>query len=191
MDKRPALRTSDKDNSFDKITAYYFKGAKLSETQEGIRKRWEQGFSLVTDGRNTPSQAADILSEQHKISKSQAFKDISNAEMLFGQLNITNKEGKRAILFELTMKIYVQANQDGDLKQMNAAMSNLIKISGVDRDSASPFDASQIQPPSVIINMNPESLGIKKDKGLDALFKDLENYRKEKENTIDIDHYEE
>ena len=83
----------------------------------------------------------------------QAYRDIRSAIDLFGDVVKIKKETSRYILYELGMKNYQLAASKGDVEQMNKALTNLIKITGVDRDDFDLPDPSKIQPPIQMLSI--------------------------------------
>ena len=67
------------------------------------------------------------------------------------------KEGLRWILYELGLWVLRKAKKDNNLKQYNAAMANLIKITGVDKEDVELPDFEKIQP-SLVLAVLPEGL---------------------------------
>src|SRR5690606_4350192 len=141
MGKRLAQKNLKERDVFKTLQIFYEKGLTpegkpailLSEFEEKIRVRWESAFTLLCNF-HSPKQAATQMEIVYGVSQDTAMRDVRNATRLFGDVNKSSKEGKRYILYEYAMKCLMMAKDAGDLKEMNAAMSNMIKISGVDKE---------------------------------------------------------
>lgn len=131
-----------RDSTFDKIFAHYINPEKfpLSDKEEEIRKRWSAAFSLQLN-YHSPEQAVPVLMEEFSISKAQAYRDIRNATALFGDVHKSEKEGKRYILYEYSMKLMQMAIKKGDLEAWGRAIDKMIKLGMLDKE-----DTEQINP---------------------------------------------
>jgi hypothetical protein len=119
------------------------------------------------------------------ISEAQAFRDIKNSTSLFGDVKISEREGFNHILFEYAMKAYNMARKEGNINQMNKAISNMIIIKGINKDIPNLPDFSMFQPHEFKIDIPKEVTDMLK-KALSAGSIDV---TKMMENNIeDIDH---
>ncbi len=124
-----------KKTTFDKLRDWYSgeESFPLTKKEEEIRVRWEKAWCLLCTHRS-PHQVALIISKGPDVEIAQAYRDVKNATRFFGDINKTSKEGKRYVLYELAFNTYQRAQKSGNLTEENKALSNMIKISGVDRD---------------------------------------------------------
>lgn len=133
-----AKKAVEKENAttLDILTDYYLRGwddAVLSDQQETIRKRLESVFGKLLDGY-TQRQAKEFLSKEWNISYMQAHRDCNMALKLFGDVIESNKEAYRHIIYEHALKTFQLAAKASDLGEMNRAITNMIKLKGLDRD---------------------------------------------------------
>jgi hypothetical protein len=141
------------DSKLEKIQGYYDdEKIKLSPTEDELRVRLEAAFTLLCKYHSN-EQAKDRLMSQFGYSQAQAYRDLRAAVELFGDIIKTKKEASRYILYELAMKNYQLAASKSDIDQMNKAVANLIKITGVDRDDFDLPDPSKIQPPMQMLSI--------------------------------------
>jgi len=141
------------DTKLEKIREYFDNDQiKLSKTEDDLRIRLEAAFTLLCKYHSN-EQAKDRLMSQFSYSQAQAYRDLRSAIELFGDVVKTKKEASRYILYELAMKNYQLAASVSDIDQMNRAVANLIKITGVDRDDFDLPDPSKIQPPIQMLSL--------------------------------------
>jgi hypothetical protein len=140
-------------NTLEKIRQYFIDdNIKLSQKEDEIRIRLESAFTLLCKYHSN-EQAKDRLISQFNYTPRQAYRDIRSALELFGDVIKTKKEASRYILYELAMKNYQLAASKSDIDQMNRAVANLIKITGVDREDIDLPDPSKIQPPMQMLSI--------------------------------------
>ena len=152
--------TLAQETTFDKIQSWYIDDTdkiKLSQKHEDIRVRWESAYGLLCN-YHSPQDAIPGLDKLDKRSKAQAYRDIKNAHNLFGDIQATSKDGVRSILYEYAMKIFQLATNDKNITEMNRAMSNLIKLKGLDRDDPEIPDFSRLKPTTQVIKLESDFL---------------------------------
>ncbi len=139
----PAIKTGD--SSFDKIYAYYKDATKypLTEKQTELKNRWLAAFALRQNWHSR-EQAANVLMEKYDISRAQAYRDLKNAERLFGNVMKADRDGSLAILLEYSHKYLLMAVKAKDLKAIGKALDLMGKYAEVDKENT--------------INFNPEKL---------------------------------
>lgn len=91
-------------------------------------------------------QAIPLLISQFKISEAQAYRDIRNAIQLFGDVISSSKEGHRYVIYEYAVKTFQLAAKNGDHKAMSQAVSNMIKLLGLDRDDPDIPEFEKLKP---------------------------------------------
>ncbi len=151
---------SPPDTTFDKILGWFLDTTgkcNLSVKNTALRQRWECAYDLQCNYK-TPTMAAPILMRKYNLSRAQAYRDIKNATNLFGDINATRKEGSRHVLYEYAMKTLQMASRDRNVKEMNKAVGNMIKIKGLDREDPNIPDFSRLEPTTQVIQLNPEFL---------------------------------
>lgn len=148
------------DSKIEKIRAHFLNDdVPLTKHEEELKERLESAFSLLCNYHSN-EQAIPVLKKKFNISQAQAYRDIKNATDIFGDITQTKKEAARYILYELAMKNYQLAASKNppDLEQMNRAVTNMIKIKGLDRDDIDMPDLTKIQPPVQILQINIDFL---------------------------------
>lgn len=174
----------DKGTHEDRIAGYYmghFTEEVLSEADRRIMQRWNQVWSIANHFYS-PWQAIRMhmkkcKDEGNEISQTQAFYDYKNATRVFGDVVKTTKDAKRALLEEFTMKALQMSLNSRDLDNMNKAITNLIKIAALDRDTPEDHNKSA----NTMFVMNVYTKGSKNPKiiNLDELDKVDRNQQKE------------
>lgn len=139
----PKIKTGD--SSFDKIYAYYKDATKfpLTPKQTEIKDRWLAAFAL-RQNFHSREQAANVLMEKFGVKRAQAYRDLKNAERLFGNVMKADRDGSLAILLEYSHKFLLMAVKAKDLKSMGKALELMGKYAQVDKDTD--------------VNFNPEKL---------------------------------
>lgn len=157
LDKIQAL---PRETTYDRIFAWYSEGdeyIELSEKEKEIQKRWEQCWLLLCNGRSS-ERVVRFMTRIHDVGRSQAYLDVKNAIKLFGEVGKTSHEGKRHIYEQYAMKIYNIAlrKTPPDLKAANAALANMINLSGIDKDDPNIPDFSKLQQHIYNIGIDPQ-----------------------------------
>lgn len=128
----------------------------LTEHQEKRRKRLLIAQSMMTQGQSN-QKIIKVLRKDYGISDTQAWRDTRDAIKLYGDMRKAEKEGIRWIIYEMALKGVRKALKAKDLKSYNAAIKNLISITGVDKESADLPDFEKLQP-SIIVAVLPEGM---------------------------------
>mgnify|MGYP000162120534 CR=1 FL=1 len=128
----PTIKTGD--SSFDKIYAYYKDSTKypLTPKQTELKDRWLAAFTL-RQNFHSREQAANVLMEKYEISRAQAYRDLKNAERLFGNVMKADRDGSLAILSEYSHKYLLMAVKAKDLKAQGKALELLGQAWEVDK----------------------------------------------------------
>lgn len=127
-------RVKSEGTTLDRIWAHCVWGEDkmpLSEKELEIKQRLDTAFSLLTTF-HSPEQAIPMLTSRYGISTAQAYRDISNAKRLYGDITESSKEADRYILSEFAMRALQLATKEKDIKAMNMAIGNLIKLKRLD-----------------------------------------------------------
>lgn len=158
-DNLPIL-PENKTTTKDKVISWYISDegeVELSENEEKQRLRWVKAYGLLCKGCS-PFKAVPILMRVTGVSEAQAYRDIKNAISIFGDVQKSEKEGYRNILFEYAMKTYRLAAKKGNLREMNRAIGNMAMLKGLDRDDPDLPDFTLFQPHEVNIDVPHEVL---------------------------------
>lgn len=118
-----------RDTSFDKIYAFYLNPDKykLTPKQEQIKERWLAAWTLRLKLKS-PTKVAAILQENfahQNLSRAQAFRDVQNAEKLFGNVINADRVGRMAIHYEYALNAYKKALKAGDFKAAKGFLTEM------------------------------------------------------------------
>lgn len=132
MSNFPAIKTGD--TTFDKIHAFFLDESVVTLTpkQEEIKERWLAIWTLRLNYHST-DQAVNVHMQKFGVERAQTFRDLKNAEKLFGNITNTSIEGKRAIWAEYCHKFLLQSIKAKDLKAQGKALELLGKAWEVDK----------------------------------------------------------
>jgi hypothetical protein len=151
------LKLQRPDNTFESIMAYHLNPDKykLSDKQEKIRKRWAEVLTLRLNYMSR-IQVANKLVEDYDICLAQAYNDISNSELLYGNVLKADKEGTRAILFEYAHKFYQRAVSSKDLKMQSKALELMSQFGGLNDTENAEFNPEKLENKEIKIVMDPK-----------------------------------
>ena len=131
-----------KDSTYDRIFAWYIDPDRysLSKKDAEIQKRWSAAWSLLMNYHSL-EQAVAVHMQEFDISRAQAYRDLKQAVNLFGNVTKTEKEGRRYVLYEYSMKVFQLALKKGDLEtsgRMIERMSKLMRLDADETDMVNP-----------------------------------------------------
>ncbi len=134
------------DSTFDKIYAYYVDSEKytLTEKQQQIRERWLSAWTLRLQF-HSKTQAVEVLCDKFGYTRAQGFRDLQNAERLFGNVLKTQREGTLAILYEYSHKFFQMAIKAKDLKAMGKALELMGKYGDLDNGNDIDFNPEKLE----------------------------------------------
>lgn len=122
------------ESHFEKVLASYLSDdIKLSPFEEEMKKRIKTAFSLLLNFRGR-EQAVKALVEQFDISQATAYRDVSNALKIYGDVTKASKEGMRYIIFEYNQTILQLALKEKNLTEAGKAMDRMIKLADLDKE---------------------------------------------------------
>jgi hypothetical protein len=122
----------------------------LSDAQMRIYERVKTAWSMLVKGDNRDEIEA-IISEMYEVTNITATRDIQSAIKLFGEINKADKEGMRHLIYLKAEKAYKMAENDKDVKGMNAAIANMIKIKGLETEDPDMPDFAKLEQHNYII----------------------------------------
>lgn len=119
------------DTSFDKIWAYYKSPKKfqLTPNQELVKERWMAAWTSLL-AKNSKTQTVEILREAYGYGRAQAFRDIRNAERLFGQVMRADREGQMALMYEFALEAFKKCIDAGQMKEARAFFTEMRECIG-------------------------------------------------------------
>lgn len=135
-----------KDSTYDKIFAWYIDEANnpLSEAEQAIQKRWSAIWGLLVN-YHSPMQAVAVHMKEFNVSRAQAYRDLKDANSLFGNVRKTDKEGKRQILIEYSMKVLQLALKKGDLLTSKGMIDTMIKLENLESEENQLVDPEKLE----------------------------------------------
>jgi hypothetical protein len=135
------------DKRMDNLIAYYKSPRKhpLTDFERAWLDRLWQVNCLIRTGKKDSTVVAIIMKE-YGVSRATAYNDITDARRLYGSLAKPEKEFWREVLREWATENMMIAKEMGDMKAQAAAIANLIKITGVDKESPELPDFSKFEP---------------------------------------------
>jgi hypothetical protein len=140
--------------TLEKIKAYYRQDEViLSPKEEDIRKRWSAAFTMMLNDISTDREVADYLMATFPISQAQAYRDISNARLLFGDVHKANKEATRYMVYQWAIEMFKMAKQESDFKGMDRALLRITRVYNLDVEDIDIPDPSKIQPPIQMLSL--------------------------------------
>lgn len=138
----------NKQSALDVIREYYLSeegDVQLTEAQLQKKERLSAAYSLLCEYHSF-QQAIPVLQKRFGLSRSQAYRDVKDAVTLFGNVLKSDKEGLRYIIYEYALKTFQFAAEMKDFKSMNMAVSNMIKLLGLDKEDPDLPDFTRLQP---------------------------------------------
>ena len=157
MKTRKYISTNRRFDVFDKLRSYYIDGTPLSELQEKKRLQYEQAHQLRVAGYSK-QQTIKILQKRKIVgATSEAYMVCNHAEILFGDVSMSNKKGLTVILTENFFRQYQKASKAGDLREANRALENIAKINGLMNDNDS-INYEDLKLPIPVYTTNPKAL---------------------------------
>lgn len=144
MSNLPAFKRGD--SSLDKIRAYYAdpKKYELSPTLEAVRERLQHVMQLRLNYWSK-QKIVTYLKNHYDIEQAQAYADIRNSELLYGEINETSRKAKQAILYDFSFQFLQRARERGDLKAEAKALELLSKFGGLDEEDNLEFNPEKFE----------------------------------------------
>lgn len=144
MSNLPAFKRGD--SSLDKIRAYYAdpKKYELSPTLEAVRERLQHVMQLRLNYWSK-QKIVTYLKDHYDIEQAQAYADIRNSELLYGEINETSRKAKQAILYDFSFQFLQRARERGDLKAEAKALELLSKFGGLDEEDNLEFNPEKFE----------------------------------------------
>ena len=156
MSNLPAFKRGD--TSLDKIRAYYADPVKyeLSETLEAVRKRLQHVMQLRLNYWSK-QKIVTYLKDHYNIEQAQAYIDIRNSELLYGEINETSRKAKQSILYEFSFQFLQRARERADLKAEAKALELLSKFGGLDEEDNLEFNPEKFEAVTPKISVNKKA----------------------------------
>lgn len=142
-DESKLLKIKESGTTLDRIWANLAFGddaIALSTKEVEIKHRYELAWHYLCEFKSTQETVDALLSDFPKMSKAQAYRDVSNTKRLFGDITRSSKAADVFILSEMANHAFTMAKNSYDVDGMNKAIANLIKIKGLDKDDLDVFN---------------------------------------------------
>jgi len=153
--KKLPFRIQKGDNTLDKIMAHHIDPIRfpLSDKLELIRKRWAEVLTLRFN-YYSPQQIVNKLMEDQGISMAQAYLDIKNSEIIYGNVMQADKKGTKAILYEYAHKFYQRAMKSEDLKAQAKALELMAEFGGIRDIEQADYNPEKFENKEITINLS-------------------------------------
>jgi hypothetical protein len=158
--KKLPFRIQKGDNTLDKIMAHHIDPIRfpLSDKLELIRKRWAEVLTLRFN-YYSPQQIVNKLMEDQGISMAQAYLDIKNSEIIYGNVMQSDKKGTKAILYEYANKFYQRAMKAEDLKAQAKALELMAEFGGIREIEQADYNPEKFANKEITINLSKNLQG--------------------------------
>jgi hypothetical protein len=167
---------SDHEDLFDRISGYYLSNVSLSPKDKEIAERWELAFALLLEHRNRKSAVAKLRAVWKQktgkpLGQTQAYDDMKKAEKVFAPISMYSKDFLKLTIIESALRDIKQAERrarqaitqkDWNLAMMvkDKAEKRVMRVAGIDSDSADIPDFSKLQPGDLNIEMPAELMNM-------------------------------
>lgn len=157
MSNLPAFKRGD--TSLDKIRAYYADPVKypLSPTLEAVRERLQYVMQLRLNYWNK-QKIVTFLKEKFDVEQAQAYADIRNSELLYGEINETSRKAKQALLYEFSFQALQRARERGDGKTETKAIELMSKFGGLDQEENLEFNPEKFEAVTPKLSVNNKAM---------------------------------
>lgn len=121
------------------------KYSKLNPEDSAIFERWSTADDLL---RRYPARkyCVQMMVAKYHYDQATAYRDLANAQVFFGTVNVFNKEYIKGWLIEDIFNLIKKAKESGDHKARSAAHANLIKVMGFDREDKNLIRPEDLEP---------------------------------------------
>lgn len=145
----------------DKIRAYYADPEKFALTTavEEIRLRLQVVMQLRLKYWSK-QKIVTFLEENYSIKTAQAYNDIRNSEILFGDIEETSRKAKQNILYHFAFQFLQKAREKGDLKAEGKALDLMSKFGGLDQEDNMEFNPDKFEAVIPKLSVNKKALEV-------------------------------
>lgn len=154
------------DKTVRKIEKSLFAGDKAVESlkpkEYEIQRRYLALFHMMLEHPEKKDvELVSFLMETYKIGRSQAFYDLQNVKMIFGNVQRSAKEWDRYVVLEMLKEAYKRAEKENDLKNMISAADKLGKYTKLDQEEGRELPYDEIVPLQIEPTGDVSVLGLK------------------------------
>jgi hypothetical protein len=153
----PTISPGRRETTIDRLRAYFKSiGTQtplvLTRHQQQVLARLDAAWSLLLDAKPN-EKAATKLMVRFKVSRAQAYRDLADCKLVYGDVVKSSKEADRYLAKEMTLDIYSRAKKAGELGEMNKAVVSLVKIMGLDKADAHIPDPESLEPSNYLLEV--------------------------------------
>lgn len=121
----------------------------LLPSQLEQKRRYEVAAAYLLDHpSHLDHDVRDHLMSIFHISRAQAYRDIAEIKKVLGNIKNAGKEWHRHVAITMALETYERAKAEGDLKAMNAAVHNYIKINKLSLHDTEALPWEKVIPPA-------------------------------------------
>jgi hypothetical protein len=156
------LLSTGKGTAYDKILKFYLnpdKPVKLTEKQMQLKFLYELADRLLMN--YSPKQTADMIRARYKkkISRATAYRVVSDALNLFGDIKRTKKEGLKNLLQERQLRLAQKCEKAGDYATAERCYEAIAKMADLNNSDVDLNELyKNLQLPTIVFTTNPDAL---------------------------------
>lgn len=157
MTKLAAFKKGD--TTLDRIRAYYADPSKygLSEIHEAIRVRLQHVMQLRMNYWSK-QKIVTYLKDHYGVEQAQAYVDIRNSELLYGEINESSRKAKQSLLYDFSFQFLQRAREKNDLKAEAKALELLSKFGGLDDEENLEFNPEKFEAVAPKLSVSKKTL---------------------------------
>jgi hypothetical protein len=189
---KPREARKTEDTTFDRIWKFYYSkhtSIALNEKEERIRKRWEFAWKCLSSMFTKTEIANRLMKEFEGLSFRQAFVDIDNSKLLFGDPQDQVKKANKSLAVEWLIKAARKAYKNEDYGIMEKLVGRISKISGWENQDEGFADLiKKLKPTTIIFSASEEVLKKQaeqliadQDQTQDIEFEDIEDQEEDED----------
>lgn len=118
----------------------------LTDHEKALLNRWNEAFTLMRNYKSSADTAAILMKRFPGLSRATAYRDISNAIAMFGNITESTKEGIKHLSTEMVRDAFVIAKAKNNEDAMIKAAVAIAKINGVNITDPDLPDFSKLEP---------------------------------------------
>ena len=138
----------------ERIRLHFLGKIELNAEDTLIKDRMETAHSMMLDNFESDKNIVSYLMTRFGISKTAAYRDLFNAKNLFGDIRRHNKEHLRYLVTEWAILVFKMSHETKDLKSMEKSIEKITRANNLDKEDMDLPDASKIQPPVQLLQVN-------------------------------------
>jgi hypothetical protein len=161
-DLRPAKRDENKDlTTLERIRLSYKKDGDiiLTPKEEEIKDRWFLIYTSLCQFKSS-FEVIEMLQKDLGLSRAQAFRDLDNAQRLYGNVASSSKEGERRVFYEMGLTALRDAYKEKDWDAYAKIYAQLVKVKGFDKEDPNLPEWDALQPHVYNFTTNPQDIGL-------------------------------